>query len=217
MDRLELNDDQRKRLRIFEALLKKWSKIKNLVAASTLDQVWERHILDSVQVQKCVPDARIWLDIGSGAGFPGLVTAILLAEHPNSLVHLVESDNRKCAFLRDVSRETGIKTLVHPRRIEAVLPTLSGVDAVSARALAPLPQLVDWCHGLLLSGTIGVFPKGREASSELTRLAQDSKFSFTLKPSLTHADGTIVIVRNRDSGDSGALRDECRDESSGSG
>lgn len=190
-----LSEDEVRRLRIFEAAVLRWSAVKNLVSAQAQSELWSRHILDSVQVQKTLPQADVWADLGSGGGFPGIVTAILLAGRSKAVVHLVESDNRKCAFLRSVSRETGIKTQIHHGRIEAIVPELGLVDAVSARALASMEQLVTWADPLLSIGAIGVFPKGRMVGNELTRLSTDSTLNIELRPSLSQSDGVIVIVR----------------------
>jgi 16S rRNA (guanine527-N7)-methyltransferase len=193
---LALRDEDLARLRIFEDLVRRWSSVKNLVSHHALGDLWTRHILDSAQVQRAVPDANVWADFGSGGGFPGIVTAILLADRPGCLVHLIESDNRKCAFLRTVSRETDVKTQVHHGRIEAVALTLEGIEAVSARALADMDQLVAWAAPLLERGAIGVFPKGRTVQNELTRLATDSRFKINLRPSISQPDSVIALVRS---------------------
>jgi 16S rRNA (guanine527-N7)-methyltransferase len=190
-----LSADQIGRLRIFEAAVRRWSRVKNLVSNQAQGDLWERHILDSVQVQRAVPGASVWADLGSGGGFPGIVTGILLADRPEAIVHLVESDNRKCAFLRSVSRETGIRTVVHHGRIEAIVDSLENIQAVSARALASMEQLVAWAYPLLLDGAIGVFPKGRTIADELTRLPRESKLHIEMRPSLSQPDGALVIVR----------------------
>lgn len=182
------------RLKAYEALVRKWSNVKNLVSASALSELWIRHLLDSAQVQRALPNIRRWVDLGSGGGFPGLVTAILLADEPSAHVHLVESDGRKCAFLRAVSRETGLRTTVHHARIEEVVSDFSGIEAVSARALADMDQLVDWALPLLEKGAIGVFPKGKGHREELTNLSRDSRFSIEIRPSISQSDGAIVLV-----------------------
>jgi 16S rRNA (guanine527-N7)-methyltransferase len=135
------------------------------------------------------------VDLGSGAGFPGLVTAILLGDQTDTVVHLVESDHRKCAFLRDVSRETGSRTVVHCCRIEDVIGDFNGIHAVSARAVTSMENLLSWTDPLLKSGAVGVFPKGQEVHGELTRISDPDNYHLELKPSLTHAAGRLVIVR----------------------
>ena len=155
-----LPDATAQRLTLYAELLTRWQSTINLVAAATLPDLWSRHIGDSLQVQAAAPEARHWVDLGSGGGFPGLVTAIILADEPGVEVHLVESDKRKAAFLRTVSRETAAPAHVHAERIETFAPAHTAhVDAVSARALAPLPQLVAWSEKFLLAGASASFPR----------------------------------------------------------
>ena len=138
-----LAEPVRRRLELYAELLVRWQATINLVSPKTLPELWTRHIADSLQVQAVLPEARRWVDLGSGGGFPGLVTAILLADAPGATVHLVESDKRKAAFLRTVARETGAPATIHAERIETFVPAHAApVDAISARALAPLPHLV---------------------------------------------------------------------------
>lgn len=112
------------RLKIYEETLLKWRAVKNLVSPSTVRDIWSRHFEDSFQLLRLAPKARIWVDIGSGAGFPGLVIAIALADVDGSCVHLVESDNRKCAFLREVARLTQVRVVVHHSRAEDIISKL---------------------------------------------------------------------------------------------
>ncbi len=198
---LELKPVDLERLAAYETLVRKWSSVKNLVSASALNDLWVRHLLDSAQVQRVMPKAKLWADLGSGGGFPGLVTAILLADEPDAHMHLVESDGRKCAFLRAVSRETGLRTTVHHARIEDVAADLTGIEAVSARALADMDQLVAWSFPLLEKGAIGVFPKGKGHQDELTILTRDSRFNIDLRPSISQSDGALVLVTKRDPSD----------------
>lgn len=186
------------RLRIYEALLRKWQRTINLVGPATLDSIWIRHFADSLQVSDAAPDARCWLDLGSGAGFPGLVTAIRYADDPRASVHLIESDQRKCAFLRGVSRETGAAAIIHCGRIETILPELDApIEAISARALAPLPVLLDYAGKLIEKGATGVFSKGEQAEAELTDSRLTDRFSITSRPSRTSPSAHILVVRRR--------------------
>ncbi len=176
----------------------RWQATINLVSPATLPDLWSRHIGDSLQVRAAAPDARRWLDLGSGGGFPGLVTAILLADAPGASVQLVESDKRKAAFLRTVSRETGAPAQVHAERIEHFAAHFDEpVDAVSARALAPLVTLVSFAEKYLLRGAIGVFPKGQAAEAELTEAARDPRFRFASRPSRTQATARLILVTAR--------------------
>jgi 16S rRNA (guanine527-N7)-methyltransferase len=177
--------------------LQRWQEIKNLVGSATLKEVWTRHIADSLQLLALEPAARRWLDLGTGAGFPGLVIAITLAERPGGDVHLVESNSRKCAFLRHVSRLAGAPATIHERRLEMAVDEFAGkAEVVTARALAPLPQLVGWTQGLLKTGTVGLFPKGREVQAELTEAAKSWRLDVDLVPSRTDPEARIVRVRS---------------------
>ena len=180
--------------------LSRWQRIKNLVGPGTLPEVWTRHVADSLQLLAAEPQARRWLDLGSGAGFPGLVIAAALAGREGAEVHLVESNSRKCAFLRHAARLMGAPAQVQEARIAAVVPGLAaqGIEVVTARALAPLKELVDWAEPLLKSGAVGLFPKGREVQSELTEAAKSWRLDADLIPSRTDPQGRIVrIVRIR--------------------
>lgn len=134
--------ETRDRLKAYEALVRKWQKSINLVAPSTLDDLWDRHMEDSLQLFHLTPEPKIWADLGSGAGFPGLVTAICLAETGEGWVHLIESNNKKAAFLRTAISETGARASVHPARIESAITQIDQPQAISARALAAFDELL---------------------------------------------------------------------------
>ena len=186
------------RLELFEKLLLKWQPKMNLVAPSTLRSIRSRHIEDSLQVSDVLPDARRWIDLGAGAGFPGIVTALRLREQAGAVVHLVESDHRKCAFLREVSRETQAPVEIHRGRIEEILPTLPEVDAISARALASMAVLVEMTIERLEKGTMTVFLKGQDVGSELTKMPIYSSLKLRLVASRTDPLGRIVILGRTD-------------------
>ena len=183
------------RLDAYVGLLRRWQGIKNLVGPATLAEVWTRHVGDCHQLVPLGGTARVWADIGSGAGFPGLVVAISIRERPGAQVHLVESNNRKAAFLREVARETGAPVTVHPRRIEDVLPGLTGVEVLTARALAPLPQLMLWGKSLIDAGTLGLFLKGEDAVNESATVRSDPAYAVALVPSRTQPGAHVVQVR----------------------
>ena len=152
------------RLAVYVDLLARWRKTTNLIAESTFPSVWTRHIADSAQLLALAPEARLWLDMGSGAGFPGLVIAIQLAGVPGALVHCIESDQRKCAFLREAVRATGAAATIHATRVEAIdAASLGAVDAVTARAFAPLPLTLKLARRWIERGAIGVFPRGESS------------------------------------------------------
>lgn len=194
--------------RIVEAL-GQWQKAKNLVGPKTLEDVWTRHIADSLQLFHREPSARRWLDLGSGAGFPGLVIAVMLksrfAAHSHdaavdeagdeSRVHCVESNARKCAFIRHAARISGIPVTVHNARIEDIIAGFVGqVDVVTARALAPLPKLLAWTSPLLKTGVTGLFPKGDQAEAELTESLKYWRFNYDTLPSQTDPRGRILRI-----------------------
>ena len=182
------------RLAVLVTELARWQQAKNLISGATLDEVWTRHVADSLQLLDHAPQARRWLDLGSGGGFPGLVLGIQLAELGGH-IDLVESNARKCAFLRHAARLTGASVTVHNARIEDVVDGFAGkVEAVTARALAPLPLLLDWCKELLRTGVTGVFPKGQHLEAELTAAAKYWKIQATTFPSLTDSAAAILVI-----------------------
>lgn len=185
------------RLTVYEALLRQWQNATNLVAPSTLREVWSRHFADSAQLPALAPNALKWLDLGAGAGFPGLVIAIILANHENRSVHLVESNSRKCAFLHEVARRTGVRVAIHEGRIEDLARggRVGDVDVVTARALAPLDRLLGMAEGFFSETTIGLFLKGREAPREIEEAQGRRNFSFCSIPSRVNGEGSIVQVR----------------------
>lgn len=184
------------RLSRYAALLAYWQKTINLVAASTLPQLWARHFADSAQLLTLAQNARLWLDLGSGAGFPGLVVAILGAGKPDFRVHLVESSRKKCAFLAEVVRQTEAPVDIHAMRIEDLAQTAHGLapDVVSARALAPLPRLLDLASPFFGPDTRGLFLKGRDAEAEIEAARVGWDFTAHLHPSLTAGDSHVVEV-----------------------
>ena len=181
----------------YEQLLQRWQKTINLVASSTLKTVWERHFADSAQLWAYRPaQVETSLDLGSGAGFPGMVLAIMDGTQRPTRNILVESDSRKAAFLREVARGTGVTVDILCGRIESpeIHAKVGPVDCVTVRALAPLPQLADLAAPFFGSSTLGVFSKGREVMAEIgdARLAWD--FDIELKPSVTDPDGRVVLL-----------------------
>jgi 16S rRNA (guanine527-N7)-methyltransferase len=187
------------RLKTYEALLQRWQKTINLVAPSTLTQIWARHFADSAQILALAPPAaKSWVDLGSGAGFPGLVVATLLAEKAQTKVTLVESDSRKAAFLRETARELAVPVDILPVRIEAAATRVSLQRAcvVSARALAPLPRLLALAHPFCGPSTTCLFLKGREAQRELQTAETEWIFQSELVPSSTDPEGRVVILKN---------------------
>ncbi len=184
------------RLDRFVATLVAWQRRMNLVASSTEATLWTRHVADSLQLLALAPEARIWADLGSGGGFPGLVIACALAGIRGAHVHLVESNGKKAAFLHEAVRVTGVPATVHARRIEDfVKKAPDSIHVVTARALAPLPKLLALAYPLLKTGTLGLFPKGQDVERELTEAAKCWRIQASLSPSRTDPKAQIVIVR----------------------
>ncbi len=183
-----------RRLTIHREMLLKWRLVKNLVGPATVSEVWKRHFADSLQLRRLEPTSLNWVDIGSGAGFPGLVIAADLADNLGAMVHLVESDHRRCAFLREAARAMGAKVTIHCGRAEDILVNLSAVDIVTARAVAPLHKLVDLASPLLDKGAKCLFLKGRGYAAELTEVETERNLTLTTFPSLTDPASAVIKV-----------------------
>ena len=181
------------RLDRFVELLIEWQAKTNLVAPSTLSHIWTRHVADSLQLLALAPSAKIWVDLGSGGGFPGVVLACALADTQGARVHLIERNARKAAFLREALRATSAPGLVHPTRIEDTVDSIpSPIDCVTARALAPLHQLLGFAEPLVRRGAKALFLKGQDVEAELTEATKYWNIVARLHPSLTGGQGCIV-------------------------
>ncbi len=189
-------EDQMARLEIYAALVRKWQKAVNLVAQDSIDAIWNRHFADSAQLLTFIPPASACLDFGTGAGFPGMVIAIFLGE-TDARVHLVESNARKCAFLREVGRQTGTSVEIHNTRVEEIAArgTVTGVDVVLARGVAPLARLLELSRPFFRSGTVGVFLKGRRAEEEVAEARKAWAFDLQAHPSATDPYGRVLEIR----------------------
>ncbi len=188
------------RLAVYVDLLRRWQAVKNLVAPSTLPHLWTRHVADCAQlVPLAGPEARRWVDLGSGAGLPGLVVAALLHDRPGALVDLIESNERKCAFLREAVRATGVPARVHMDRVDRVLPGLDGaIDAVTSRALAPLPDLLAMGETAIARGAVGLFLTGADRTAVAVAGADPhwaGRVRIDHVPSRTNEESRIVVVR----------------------
>lgn len=185
-------------LEYYLALLERWQRAHNLVAPSTLEDAWNRHILDSAQLARLVPagPCRL-LDLGSGAGFPGLVLAILFTGRPDFESTLVESNGRKCAFLRTVARELSLPVTVLQARIESLADRFAGVsDVITARALAPLDRLCSMIAPLMGEATVALLPKGTGREAEITAARIRWEFDMEERQSDTDPAAAILILRN---------------------
>lgn len=183
-----------KRLDAYVDLLLQWQAKTNLVAPSTLPQLWTRHIADSLQLVRIAPEALTWADFGSGGGFPGIVLACALAYAPNASVHLVDRNAKKAAFLREALRVTGGAGVIYSRDIGNSVDSLPArIDCVTARALAPLNDLLAFAEPVMARGARALFMKGRDVKSELGEAAKSWNFTSVLHSSLT-GDGCIVEI-----------------------
>jgi 16S rRNA (guanine527-N7)-methyltransferase len=183
------------RLDAYVDLLLTWQRTTNLIAPSTTSEIWTRHIADSLQLLDLAPKAaRVWVDIGSGAGLPGLVIASALA--PPAVVHLVESNAKKAAFLREAIRATAAPAQVHAQRIEDFVVSFQGdVDVVTARAVAPLTTLLGYAAPLVERGAQALLLKGQDVEAELTDAAKYWRIEADFVSSKTDAKARIVVVR----------------------
>lgn len=190
--RFNVSRETIEKLEIYRRLLKKWNPRINLVAKSTLEAMTERHFADSLQLWGLGQLAGVWTDLGSGGGFPGMVVAIAAAETGNTTVHLIESDSRKCAFLRTVSRETSVPVTIHTERIERAAPIVS--DVVSARALAALPDLLSHTEPRLGPDGFALYLKGQTCDEEIEAASRTWRFSHQKIPSVTDPSAVVLKV-----------------------
>jgi 16S rRNA (guanine527-N7)-methyltransferase len=182
------------RLDRYVELLLHWQRKINLVSPSTLRELWTRHVADSLQLIPLAPQARIWADLGSGGGFPGLPIALA---GEVTMVHLIESNGKKAAFLREAVRGTGARAVVHQERAEKFGESCTEtVHVVTARAVAPLKTLCNQAFPLLKRGAIGLFPKGQDVDVELTHAAKYWRLDASKVPSKTSPAGSIVVIRS---------------------
>jgi len=194
-----LNDSREiaPRLDRYVAALLRWQATTNLIAPSTIPELWTRHIADSLQLLRLAPGAKHWVDLGSGGGFPGVVIACALAGTPGAIVHLVESNFKKTAFLREAVRLTGAPAKVYAVRIEDFVDGFNEpVEILTARALASLDNLIEKAYPLLNRGAQALFLKGQDVEVELTTAAKCWTIDAELIPSITDSGGRIVQIRS---------------------
>lgn len=199
------------RLDAYIDLLMQWQAKTNLVASSTVPKIWTRHIADSLQLLRLTPTSKIWVDLGSGGGFPGVVLACALAETPGATIHLVERNTKKAAFLREALRVTAAPGTVHLCDIEDSVDRISGrIDCVTARAVAPLHQLIGFAEPWMKRGGKALFLKGQDVEAELTEATKYWKMLPRLHRSRT-GEGWIVeldrIERGHSAGSIGTAHD----------
>lgn len=181
------------RLDRFIDLLQTWQAKTNLVSPATLPMLWSRHVSDSLQLLTLAPDAKVWADFGSGGGFPGMVLACALADTPGAVVHLIERNGKKAGFLREALRVTGAAAVIHLADIKDIVDRLAGpVDCITARAVAPLNQLIGFAEPWVKKGAKALFLKGQDVEAELTEATKYWKIEPHLHSSRTGGHGWIV-------------------------
>jgi 16S rRNA (guanine527-N7)-methyltransferase len=173
-------------------MLAEWNAVMNLVGPATIATYWNRHVLDSWQLMPMAPEAKVWADLGAGAGLPGIVLAILLKDTPGAKIHLVESMAKRCRFLSEVSSALSLPAQVHNARAEEL--DLK-VEIVTARACAPMTKLLGFSEPYLKRGAVGLFLKGQDVATELSEAAASWKFESELRPSQSDPRGRIVQVK----------------------
>jgi 16S rRNA (guanine527-N7)-methyltransferase len=173
------------------AMLADWNQRINLVSAASLAEFWPRHAFDSTQLLDIAPTARTWVDIGAGAGFPGLVLAILLKDEAGARVHLVESTAKKCRFLEAVVEALALPAEVHDDRAENLAIK---ADVVTARAVAPLGRLLAFAKPHMARGATGLFLKGRGAEAEIAEARAAWRFTCNITPSLSDPEGRVLEI-----------------------
>jgi 16S rRNA (guanine527-N7)-methyltransferase len=181
------------RLDRFIDLLQTWQAKTNLVSPATLPMLWSRHVSDSLQLLSLAPSARVWVDFGSGGGFPGMILACALADTPDAVVHLIERNGKKAGFLREALRVTGAAAAIHLADIKDTVDRLGcPVDCVTARAVAPLHQLISFAEPLVKKGAKALFLKGQDVEAELTEATKYWNIKPHLHSSRTGGHGWIV-------------------------
>lgn len=178
----------------FVATFQRWNKVTNLAAASTMDEIWSRHVLDSAQLVKLQPQARRWVDLGSGGGFPGLILAILGRDTPGFQIDLIESNQKKVAFLRTMIGEFRLPAAAHARRIADVHHSMGKVDVVTSRALAPLTKLLQLSEPWLSAGAVALFHKGRGYRQEIQESSHAWRFDLLEHPSAVESQSVILEI-----------------------
>lgn len=197
-------------LEAFVRLLDRWRKVTNLIGEASFATVWTRHVADSAQLLALAPNSSLplagtpqkskaprWLDLGAGAGFPGLIVAILLSETANAEVHCVEADKRKCAFLREAARATGARAIIHPAQIETLSANdIADVAVVSARALSPLPRLLQQAKPWLDAGAVGIFPRGASERDFTLDAALAASYDIASTANRVDPRGRVLMVKS---------------------
>ncbi|MFI0846712.1 16S rRNA (guanine(527)-N(7))-methyltransferase RsmG [Mesorhizobium sp. IMUNJ 23232] len=181
-------------LQDFLVEFQRWNRVTNLVASSTVEELWDRHVLDSAQLRRLSPPTTRWVDLGSGGGFPGLILAILLRETPGAHVHLIESNRKKASFLQTMTGLFALPATVHAQRIEDACAKIEPPQAVSSRALASLTQLLGLAEPFLSGGAVGLFHKGREYRREIEESSHSWSYDLIEHASAVESQSVILEI-----------------------
>jgi 16S rRNA (guanine527-N7)-methyltransferase len=195
LDGLDVSRETRERLRIYVDTLSAWSKRIDLVGPRELAQIWTRHVADSAQLVRLAPSNAVrWADLGTGAGLPGLIVGILIAEREGAQVDLYEQNGKRCAFLREAIRATMAPAVLHQGDLTAAMAP-KNLQIVTARALAPLPTLLKFANPFMVNGATGLFLKGRDAAQE-AQAAREAGWMFHVKhhASLTDSQAAVLEI-----------------------
>ncbi len=177
--------------------LDRWRKVTNLISSRSFSEVWERHVADSIYVQQASPSSLRWLDLGTGAGFPGIVIGVCLADTAGAEVHCVESDGKKCAFLRLVAQSLELPVKVHNRRAETLTPEVTGpIDAITSRAFSSISDILEFTRDYMIDDAVAILPRGATYAHEVVSLAPN-RYIVKVDPNPGHKDGFIVTIRER--------------------
>lgn len=192
----DVSRETRERFEIYAAHLTRWNRKINLVSPATIGDIWTRHILDSIQLAGLTRGtAKNWVDLGSGAGLPGLLVAVIKCESdPAFSMTLVDSDSRKCAFMAEAARAMGVSVKIETRRLEPDTKAPQRYEIVSARALAPLDKLLGYAAPLASRETVCLFPKGRNRAAELEMAGRTWNMSVEEIASLSDSEGAILRI-----------------------
>lgn len=193
---IDVSRETFERFEIYCELLQRWQTRINLISSGTLSDIWTRHIADCAQVRSYGSAFKTWADLGSGAGLPGIILAIQLMGAPDALVHLIESDKKKCAFLREAIRAVDAPAIVHNGRLDDVLPELN-IEALTSRALAPIPKLIEWTADKIVAGATGIFLTGRKPANALTPPDTPPNFKIAWHPNKLDPTGFVAVVTAR--------------------
>lgn len=195
---ISLSADKQTKLSEYVAKLYRWRSVTNLMSDKSFAEFWDRHAQDSFNLLLAFPEKRVWLDIGSGAGLPGIVIGLALLDVVGAQVHCIESDGRKCAFLRDVVHTLRLPVKIHQTRMEAVRREEVGdVEIVTARAFSTVATILTLAQPFLDTGALAILPRGRTGFAEVERIDK-ARYTITVSPNSKPSDGVMITVKNRD-------------------